>query len=243
MDAFARLLCLLLMVTAIILSDTIIGYLIDILLLAAVIHGSQIGWRKACGGIRHLWLFFVLILCMNAWFFESEEVWLSWWIFRLSPEGILQGLQVIIRVMLIMVYGTIFTAMTTPLEINGAFRTLLYPLKYIGVPVQDVAMILGAAIQFIPVFTEEAAMIKKAQTARGALFESKKLRERGASFLPLIIPMFLAAFRRADELALAMEARGYRKGYGGSRKRRVLTMKDWGAIGFCGLIVIMIILV
>ena len=111
-------------------------------------------------------------------------------------------------------YNTIYmdtdTVTTEPMEITHGLEELLSPLSKIGVPTEEIAMILGVAMQFIPVLGEEAETIRMAQTARGARFESKKLTERAASFLPLVIPVFLAAFRRADELACAMEARGYR---------------------------------
>ena len=115
-------------------------------------------------------------------------------------------------------------------------ESLLYPLKLIGVPVRDVAMILGVAIQFIPTFSEEAEAIRKAQTARGARFESRKLSEKAKSVVPLVVPVFLAAFRRADELAMAMEARGYRRTKGKiSKRRRHLSRRDGIGLLLCSL--------
>ena len=119
----------------------------------------------------------------------------------------------------------VLTVTTEPMEITHGLEELLSPLSKVGVPTEEIAMILGVAMQFIPVLGEEAETIRMAQTARGARFESKKLTERAASFLPLVIPVFLAAFRRADELACAMEARGYR-GPGRRNKEEKITAKS-----------------
>lgn len=233
MDAYVKLLSFLLLVTAVIGAGSFAGYILLLLLIILLIGNSGLQIKKIFGGIRQLWLFFIVITAMNAFLNEGESVIVSWWIFHLTQEGILQGLQVVIRIVFIMILGNLFTMTTTPLEITAAFGSLLYPLRWLKVPVQDVAMILGVAIQFIPTFIEEASMIRKAQTARGARFESKKLRERAASLMPLIIPMFLSAFRRADELSIAMEARGYRKGRNGIRKHRVWKSVDVISIGVC----------
>lgn len=211
MDAFAKLLCTLLFLTAVILSNTPAKYGLVLVLLAVIIRLSSIGFSNALNGVAHMWLFFLIILFMNAAFFESSNPLFSWWIFHISSAGILQGINVVFRVTLAMVLGNILLATTPPLELIRAMERFLSPLRYLGVPTQEVAMILGVAIQFIPTFMEEADWIKKAQTARGARFESKHLLERAKCVLPLVIPIFLSAFKRADELSVAMEARGYRK--------------------------------
>ena len=118
----------------------------------------------------------------------------------------------------------VLTITTEPMEITHGLEELLSPLSKVGVPTEEIAMILGVAMQFIPVLGEEAETIRMAQTARGARFESKKLTERAASFLPLVIPVFLAAFRRADELA--MEARGYRGPGRRTKKKKSLPNRN-----------------
>lgn len=220
MDPFCKLLCTLLFLTAVILSDTFPGYILAAAGLLVVTMVSRLGLRTALSGVKRMWLFFCLILLMNTAFFETEQTWWEWWIFRFSADGLIQGLQVVLRVAMAMVLGNLLVSATSPLELVGAMESLMYPLKFIGVPIRDVAMILGVAIQFIPAFSEEAETIRKAQTARGARFESRKLSEKAGSVVPLVVPIFLAAFRRADELAMAMEARGYRRTKGKIRKRR-----------------------
>ncbi len=214
MDAFIKLLSVILLFTAVVLCNTVIGYLLTVIFIVVVIVASSVGLKSALGGITHLWWFFVIIFIMNTVFFEAATPLLRWWIFTLSIEGAIQGINVVLRVALAVMVGNILLATTSPLEIIGAIETLIYPLKFIGVPIRDVAMIFGVAIQFIPTFIEETQMIKKAQTARGSRFESKKLIEKARSLIPLVVPIFLSAFRRADELSVAMEARGYRRNIG-----------------------------
>lgn len=211
MNAFIKLLCIFVLLAAIIFSDTLIEYIIVIALLITIIKLSAIGFRNALGGVKYLWLFFVVIFLMNVVFYETSHPLWSWWIFHISVSGIIQGANVILRVALAIILGNVFLSTTSPLDIIYAIEKLIFPLKYIKVPTRDVAMILGVSIQFIPILIEEADMIKKAQIARGARFESKKLREKAGSVLPLVVPIFLSAFRRADELSIAMEARGYHR--------------------------------
>lgn len=237
MDAFVKLLCTFLLLAAVIACRHVIEYGLVLLVMGTAIGLSGIGFSHALDGIRRLWLFFLVIFLMNAFFSEAGEVLWSWWIFRLSAEGAKQGFHVIVHVAMAMVLGNLLVSTTSPLEITGAIETLFCPLQYVGVPVQDVAMILGVAIQFIPLFLEEAEMIQKAQTARGAQFESRKLTEKAKSVLPLVIPIFLSAFRRADELSVAMEARGYhRTGKKRKYQKRNIQSRDLALLACCSLL-------
>lgn len=211
MDPFLKLLCIFVLFAAVICSDTFAGYSLMMIAISILIKCSGIGYRNALRGVWHMRIFFIIILFMNALFFETDHAFFSFWIFHVSAEGLIQGLHVILRVALAMILGNLLMSTTSPLDITGAIESLMYPLKYIGVPIQEVAMILSVALQFIPTFAEEADMIRKAQTARGARFESKNLFEKAQSVIPLVIPIFVSAFRRADELSIAMEARGYHR--------------------------------
>ena len=145
----------------------------------------------------------------------------------------MQGAHVLLRVLLLLLLGNLLTATTSPLAMTDAFQVLLSPLGLLKIPVGQIAMILSVAIQFIPTLFEEADAIRKAQTARGARFDSPKLRHKAAAVLPLAVPIFLAAFKRADELSLAMEARGYRGGRGMGRKKQPAQWQDALAIALC----------
>lgn len=218
MNSTIKLLCLLILLAAIVMTDSVLGYCLTAAVTLGTVWQSKIGLGSMVRPIARLWLFFLVILGMNAFFFDSEQTLWAWWIFHFSTGGIIQGATVILRVILLMILCSVFTSTTSPIEITGAIEMLILPLKCIRVPTGDVAMILGVAIQFIPTLLEESDMIKKAQIARGAQFESSRLRDRAASLAPLVIPIFLSAFRRADDLAVAMEARGYRRAKGRAKR-------------------------
>lgn len=217
LDAFAKLLCFLVLLAAIILTDSLPGFLLMGVFTIALLRLSGLSFRSGTAAIRRLWLFFVVIFLMNTLFFETENTLLSFGIFHVSVRGMVQGATVVLRVILVMICATVLTSVTPPMKLTAAIETLLTPLGWLHIPIGEVAMILGVALQFIPTFIEEADHIKKAQSARGALFESDRLRDRALSVVPLVVPVFLSAFRRADELSTAMEARGYR---GASHKKR-----------------------
>lgn len=244
MDAFVKLLCIFVLLAAVIACRRASDYVLLLLVTGAAIRLSGIGFSRALGGIRRLWLFFLVIFVMNAFFSESGEVLWSWRVLRLSAAGMRNGFEVIAHVAFAMVLGNLLISTASPLEITGAIETLLCPLQYVGVPIRDVAMILGVAIQFIPLFLEETEMIRKAQTARGAQFESRKLTEKAKSVLPLVIPIFLSAFRRADELSVAMEARGYhRTGKKRNKQKRNIRPGDLAALACCCLLCLVLYIV
>lgn len=243
LDAFAKLLCFLLLLAAVILTDSLPGFLLMILFSVGLLRFSRIGFRSGTAAIRRLWLFFVVIFLMNTLFFETEDPLLSAGIFHVSIGGMVQGATVVLRVILVMVCATVLTSVTPPMKLTTAIETLLTPLRWLHIPVGEVAMILGVALQFIPTFIEEADHIKKAQSARGAMFESDRLKDRAHSVVPLVVPVFLAAFRRADELSTAMEARGYRGASHKKRKKTSLKKQDLLALAFvCGMCIVQIIL-
>ncbi|WP_337755443.1 energy-coupling factor transporter transmembrane protein EcfT, partial [Gallintestinimicrobium sp.] len=209
-DAKGKLLGLCLVIAAVIVSKGLFGCIAAAAAALTVSYLAGISLREQIKQQKGMCRFLAVIFLMNAFFYSGEHCIWSWWIFRLSREGIRQGAMVVVHLVLILVFCMVLTITTEPMEITHGLEELLSPLSKVGVPTEEIAMILGVAMQFIPVLGEEAETIRMAQTARGARFESKKLTERAASFLPLVIPVFLAAFRRADELACAMEARGYR---------------------------------
>lgn len=221
LDARGKLVCMFVLIFAVILTSRFWGYIFIVAVTAAIMLLTALPAAVLFAPLRRLWLFFGVIFLMNSLFFDgSAPIW-SWWIFHISAAGITQGAQVVLRVLTLVLLSNILTCTTRPMELTGALESLLKPLKLFRIPVEDIAMILSVAIQFIPTLSEEADMIKKAQTARGARFESKRLAEKAASVAPLVVPIFLSAFRRADELSMAMEARGYRNAGSRTKKDRL----------------------
>lgn len=234
LNARAKLYNFILLTAAIILSNTFLGCLCMIVCMGIFIKISKIPVKIAIGSIRRLAPLFIFVFLLNALFYSSEHPIFQFWIFTLSVEGMIQGFTIIFRIVLVMILSNLLTLSTKPMEITSALTVLIRPLKYIGIPVEEVAMILSIAIQFIPTLMEETDTIKKAQIARGARFESKKLTERAMAMIPLVVPIFLSAFKRADELVMAMEARGYRGAKMRTQKKsKPLAKTDWGSIAFC----------
>ena len=235
LDARAKFFSFLFLIVAVILTHSVVEYVVITLIWITLITLSGCPLRSVFSSLQQMRWFFILVFLTNAFFFNAENPLLKWWIFTLSQEGIAQGFQVIYRVILILVLSNLLTLTTPPLAITGAIQTMLRPLKLIRLPADDIAMILSVAIQFIPTLMEETDSIKKAQLARGAKLDSHRLTERARAMLPLV-----AAFRRADELALAMEARGYRRGaYHAPQKHKSIPRSGWCALLLCCLLIVL----
>lgn len=231
LDARVKLISLIELLIVVVNANGLWGYAFVSAITVVIIALSGLPVKTAIGSAYRMYLFFILIFLMNACFFSAEGAWFSFWIFHPSPQGAIQGLNVVVHVFLVLILSNVLTCTTAPMELTNALEDFFSPLRFFRVPTQQIAMIISVAIQFIPVLFEETDMIRKAQTARGATFESKKLTEKAAAVMPLTIPIFIGAFRRADELSLAMEARGYsaeRKYV--PRKTNRLQFRDYAAI-------------
>lgn len=210
LDATIKILLLVILLAAVIATDTLIGYAVLIVFSAFAAVLSRIGIKAALGNVLRMIWFFIIIFLMNVCFYKSDNAWFQFWIFAPSYDGLMQGIKVVVRVAVFLVVCNVLNASTPPVEITKALENIMLPLSFIKIPTRQIALILSVAIQFIPTLFEEADMIKKAQIARGAGFDSRKLKDKAGAVLPMVVPIFLSAFRRADELSLAMEARGYR---------------------------------
>ena len=233
-NAAVKIVCLMLLAAAIVATDTIPGYLAAITATAAIVYLAQVSAETALASVRRLTWFFVLIFLMNTCFYGPDDPWVSWWIFKPSLQGLVQGANIILRVVFILALSNILTTTTAPLRLTDGMERLLSPLRIVRIPTEQIAMIISVAIQFVPTIFEETDMIRKAQTARGARFDSRSYFEKAKAVMPLVIPIFLAAFKRADELSLAMEARGYRTdAVHIAKKHEKLGVEDWSALLVC----------
>lgn len=230
LDARVKLLCLVALVIAVILANSIPGYGIMALLTVLLVRLSRLDLKTAAASVKRVIPFFLVIFLMNSLFYDQGEALWSWWIFRPSAAGMIIGTNVVLKLVLLMILFNILMSTTAPMKVTAALASLLHPLSYIRIPVADLALMISVAIQFIPTLMEETEMIRRAQTARGARFDSPRLREKAESIMPLVIPIFLSAFRRADELATAMEARGYRGGKRRTARNAPLQKYDFAAL-------------
>ena len=159
-------------------------------------------------------------------------------IFRVTDEGLRAGILISLRLILMIAVSSLLTFTTSPLKLTDATEKLLSPLKVLGVPAHELAMMMTIALRFIPTLLDEADKLIKAQKIRGVDIEHGNFVRRLQMMVPILVPLFLSAFRRADELAMAMEARCYRGGEGRTHmKSLAITPLDWKAIAFVGLIV------
>ena len=153
------------------------------------------------------------------------------WIFEITDEGIFKGILISLRLILLIALSSLLTFTTSPLKLTDAMEKLLSPLSRFGVSAHELAMMMTIALRFIPTLLEETDKIIKAQSARGVDFESGNIFQKAKSMVPILVPLFLSAFRRADELAMAMEARCYRGGEGRTHMKKLqITSLDYTAI-------------
>ena len=180
---------------------------------------------------------------MNLFFTGGEDVWISFWIIRITREGILQALFYSLRLVFLVAGTSLLTLTTSPISLSDGIENLLSPLKRIHFPAHELAMMMTIALRFIPTLLEETDKIMKAQMARGADFESGNLISRAKAMVPLLVPLFVSAFRRAGDLAMAMESRCYHGGEGRTRLRVLkITRHDWIACGaMAGLLALIIL--
>lgn len=169
-------------------------------------------------GMKLIFFFVLLTMLLNAFFTPGEALW-SWHSFTLTKDGLIHGAAMGLRLLLLVSFASLLTLTTAPLALTDGLESLLKPLKRIGVPAHEIAMMMSIALRFIPTILEEFDRIVLAQRARGADVAKGNIAKRMAAMMPLLVPLFVAAFRRADELAQAMEAKCYRGGEGRSRWR------------------------
>ena len=190
-------------------------------------------------GVRPILFIMLFTVVLNIFFTRGETMLLDWWIFRIYLEGVMTAVFMVLRISVIIIGTSMFlTYTTTPIALTDGIERLLSPLKVFHLPVHEFAMMMTIALRFIPILVEETEKIMAAQKARGADFSSGSLMQRAKALIPIIVPLFVSAFRRADELAVAMECRCYRGGEGRTRMT-VLRARpfDWitlfAAVLFC----------
>lgn len=202
--------CFLAMIILTLAAKSYVVYIIDFLILAICILISKLNIKHFISAISRLWLFYLIIFLMNSLFFDKGKTVLSLWKINITTGGIRQGAVIVLNVIFVILWSKLFVLTSSPIEITNAINFYLTPLKLFKVPTENLALILSVSIQFVPTLLIEAQNIKMAQIARGAEFESRNIFKRVKYIFPLIVPIFINAFKRADELSQALEARGYK---------------------------------
>lgn len=218
------------------------GYLVMTLLTLAVILLARLPLKLMLRGLRPLYFIIAFTLVLHIFFTKGGDVLLQWGKLTIESQGLFTGLLMTWRLILLVTTTSLLTLTTTPIALTDAIEGILRPLTPIGVPAHELAMMMTIALRFIPTLLEEAEKIMKAQMARGADFESGNLVQRAKALIPLLVPLFISSFRRADDLALAMEARCYRGGKGRTRMK-VSRVKIGEWLALAGFLTAMVVLV
>ena len=171
-------------------------------------------------GLKPLIFIFVLTFILNAAFSEGENILWEWGLIKITVEGLIYSFRFFMKVTLLVIYATLLTLTTSPVELSDGIEDCLAPLKFVKFPVHEFSLMMTIALRFIPTLVIEVDKIKRAQEARGANFSEGSFIARAKNFIPILIPLFITSFKRADELAVAMESRCYMGGEGRTRFRR-----------------------
>ena len=200
------------------------GYVAAAVFLGLVIILSKVPFKFMVKGMRSI-LFLLLITVIFNLFLTPGEVLVVLWKLKITKEGLVLAITMAVRLTMLIIGSSIMTLTTTPNNLTDGMEKMLKPLKLFKVPVHEVAMMMSIALRFIPILLEETDKIMKAQLARGADFESGNLLKRAKAMVPLLVPLFISAFRRANDLAMAMEARCYRGGEGRTKMKPLIYRK------------------
>ena len=206
------------------------GYVAAAIFLAIVIQLSHVPFRFMVKGMKAI-LFLLLITVVFNLFLSPGTALVSFWKITITLEGLKMAVTMAIRLTMLIIGSSIMTLTTTPNNLTDGMEKMMKPLKLFHVPVHEVAMMMSIALRFIPILLEETDKIMKAQIARGADFESGNVVRRAKALVPLLVPLFISAFRRANDLAMAMEARCYRGGEGRTKMKPLVYRKQDG-IGY-----------
>ncbi len=205
-------------IVSLFLFKTLYGYIVVTAFLFAVIKLSKVPFRYIMKGLKAILILLLFTVFFNMFLTPGDPI-LQFWIFKITKEGLLNSAAMALRLIYLIIGSSLMTLTTTPNQLTDGLEKVLKPLNRIKVPVHEIAMMMSIALRFIPILLEETDKIMKAQMARGADFESGGILKRAKSLIPLLVPLFISAFRRANDLAMAMEARCYRGGDGRTKMK------------------------
>lgn len=221
LDPRIKIIATLLFIIELFIVDNFIGFLIAAGVLGVLIAVSKVPISYILRGLKPILLILIFTFALNMFMVDGRILW-QWKFLKITAEGLELAVFMAIRLILLLIGSSMLTLCTRPIALTDGIERLLSPFKKIGLPAHDIAMMMTIALRFIPTLLEEADKIMKAQQARGADFESGNLIQRAKSLVPILVPLFVSAFRIAQDLAMAMEARCYR---GGENRTRMNEMK------------------
>ncbi len=242
LDPRTKIIATMVFIIELFIVDNFIGFGISALALGAVIMISKVPPRYIVRGLKPILLILFFTFALNMFMISGEVIWQFYFI-KITKEGVITAVFMAIRLVLLIIGSSMLTLATRPISLTDGMESLMTPLKKIGVPTHEIAMMMTIALRFIPTLLEETDKIMKAQQARGADFESGGLIKKAKSLIPVLVPLFVSAFRIALDLAMAMEARCYRGGENRTRMNEMkLHMNDGIAFGLTAIFLAMIII-
>ena len=219
MDPRTKLVLLIVYIVALFSAANWISYGVVFAFLAITIAVSRIPLKAIVRGMKPLVVILIFTGVLNLFFTAGENVLLSFWVIKITREGIVRAVFMVARILMLIAGTFLLTYTTSPIALTDGLESLLSPLKKVRLPVHELSMMMCIALRFIPTLIEETDKIMSAQKARGADFENGSLMERVKALVPILVPLFISAFRRADELATAMECRCYHGGDGRTKMK------------------------
>ena len=242
LDPRTKLLMLVVYIISLFTAQNWISYGLNLLFLIMVIAVSTIPVKSIVRGMKPLVFILVFTGILNLFFTGGETVWVQIWRITITKEGVVRAVLMVLRILMLISGTFLLTYTTSPIALTDGLESLLSPLKKLKLPIHELSMMMCIALRFIPTLIEETDNIMSAQKARGADFESGNLMQRVKALVPILVPLFISAFRRADELATAMECRCYQGG-DGRTKMKILRYKltDIKAFGIGALLLATVI--
>ena len=244
LDPRTKLIFLVVYIVALFMAKAWLSYLLLAGFLACAIAISKIPPKSIIRGMKPLVMILVFTAVLNIFMTAGETVIFKWWFITVTLEGLVRAVYMLVRILMLVTSTFLLTYTTSPIALTDGLESLLSPLKKLRLPVHELSMMMCIALRFIPALIEETDKIMSAQKARGADFENGSLMDRVKAMIPILIPLFISAFRRADELATAMECRCYQGGEGRT-KMKLLRYHRWdfyafgiGALLLCAVIVL-----
>ena len=226
LDPRTKLIMLVVYIVALFSAVSWVSYALCLAFLVVSIAVSRIPVKSIFRGMKPLIMILVITGILNLFFTGGETVLVSFWVITVTLEGVIRAALMVLRILMLITSTFLLTYTTSPISLTDGLESLMGPLKVIRVPVHELSMMMCIALRFIPTLIEETDKIMCAQKARGADFENGSLIQRVKALVPILVPLFISAFRRADELATAMECRCYQGGEGRS-KMKLLRYTRW----------------
>lgn len=244
LDARFKLVITIAYIVAIFLVKEFVGFILPVVFLAISLLLSKVLLKAVLKTLKPIVILVIITALLNLLFYQTGNIIWQWWIIKIRDEALKFSLFMAVRLILLVMGSSVLTLTTQPVELTDGLESLLTPLKWIRFPVHELALIMSIALRFIPTLLDESDRIIRAQKARGADFDTGNVFKRAKALIPILIPLLVSSFRRADELADAMDARCYSGGKNRTKyKKFTVTVNDFTSLIFTTALIISIIVI